>query len=61
MKSARLLITLILAAGIIGFVVWRSSNTSATEADLVGFQAYDQPFSMPKHGKPDMRFHFLSA
>lgn len=61
MKSARLLITLVLAAGIIGYVVWRSSNTVVKGAELVGFQAYDEPFSMPKDGKPDMRFHFLSA
>lgn len=61
MKSARLLITLILAAGIIGFVIWRSSNTQATKAKLIGFQAYDEPFSMPENGQPDMRFHFLSA
>lgn len=61
MKSARLLITLVLAVGIIGYVIWRSSNTPVAEVKLVGFQDYDEPFSMPDDGNPDMRFHFLDA
>lgn len=61
MKSARLLITLILAAGIVGFAVWRSSRTAAPEEKLIGFQDADKPLAMPKNGKPDVRFHFLSA
>lgn len=61
MKSARLLITLAIAAGLVGYVVWRSSHTAAPEAKLIGFQDFDEPFEMPENGKPDMRFHFLSA
>ncbi|MEP2776674.1 MAG: M23 family metallopeptidase [Luteolibacter sp.] len=61
MKSARLLITLVLAAGIIGYVIWRSSTTDVAEVKIVGFQEADEPFSMPEDGEPDMRFHFLSA
>lgn len=61
MKAARLLITLVIAAGLVGYAVWKSSRTSAPEEKLVGFQDSDAPFAMPKNGKPDMRFHFLSA
>jgi murein DD-endopeptidase MepM/ murein hydrolase activator NlpD len=61
MKSARLLITLLIAAGFVGYAVWKSSRTNADEVKLVGFQDYDAPFEMPDDGKPDMRFHFLSA
>jgi murein DD-endopeptidase MepM/ murein hydrolase activator NlpD len=61
MKSTRLLITLILAAGIVGYAVWRSSRTAAQENQLVGFQDSDTPFKMPEGNAPDMRFHFLSA
>jgi len=61
MKSARLLITLAIAAGLIGYAVWRSSQTGVVEVEVVGFQAADVPMKMPEDGKPDMRFHFLSA
>lgn len=61
MKSARLLLTLLLAAGIIGYVIWRSSVTSVAEVEITGFQDAATPFSMPQDGQPDMRFHFLSA
>ncbi len=61
MKSARLLICLALAAGVIGFAIWRSSQTGASESKLVGFQEADFPLDMPENGEPDMRFHFLSA
>ncbi len=61
MKSARLLIVLVLAAGLVGFAIWRSSKTTTPEVKLIGFQKADVPFEMPKDGKPDMRFHFLSA
>ena len=52
---------LVLAAGIVGYAVWRSSRTAAPEEKLVGFQDSDAPFAMPESGQPDMRFHFLSA
>ena len=61
MKPARLLIVLVLAAGLIGFAVWRSSKTGPPAVKLIGFQASDRPFDMPKNGEPDTRFHFLSA
>ena len=61
MKSVRLLITLVLAAGIVGYVVWKTSQTGVAEVKLVGFQAADEPLRMPANGKPDMRFHMLSA
>ncbi len=61
MKSARLLITLVIAAGLVGYAVWRSSQTGVKEVELVGFQAADAPMEMPESGEPDMRFHFLTA
>jgi Peptidase family M23 len=60
-KSIRLLITLILAAGLVGYAVWKSSRTDVAEVKVVGFQDFDVPFAMPASGKPDMRFHFLTA
>ncbi len=61
MKSARLLIALVIAAGLIGYAVWRGSQTGVEEVEIVGFQEADAPMEMPEDGKPDMRFHFLSA
>lgn len=61
MKSARLLITLVIAAGLIGYAIWRSSQTGVEEVEIVGFQGADVPMEMPEDGKPDMRFHFLNA
>lgn len=61
MKSARLLITLSLAAGLIGFLVWKSSQTGVAPVERLGFQDADTPLGMPKRGKPDHRFDMLSA
>ena len=61
MKGARLLITLAIAACLIGYAVWRSSVTAVKEVELIGFQGEDEPFGMPADGRPDKRFHFLSA
>lgn len=61
MKSGRLLITLVLAAGIVGYLVWKSSRTRVAEVKMVGFQGADAPLEMPEDGKPDTRFHMLSA
>lgn len=61
MKNARLLLVLLIAAGVIGFAVWRGSNTEAGRSKLVGFQDFEPPLEMPEDGKPDMRFHFLTA
>jgi hypothetical protein len=61
MKSARLLIVLVIAAGLVGYAIWKSSKTGVAEVKMVGFQDFDVPFEMPESGEPDMRFHFLSA
>ena len=61
MKRARLLIILVLAAGLIGYAVWKSAQTGVEEVKIVGFQGFDAPLEIPADGKPDMRFHFLSA
>jgi len=61
MKSARLLITLVLAAGFVGYIVWKTSQTGVAEVKMLGFQGEDAPLPMPDDGKPDMRFHMLSA
>lgn len=61
MKRARLLLVLVIAAGLIGFAIWRSSLTGVEQVEIVGFQGADVPLEMPEDGKPDMRFHFLSA
>lgn len=61
MKPFRLLIVLTLAFGIVGYTVWRSSKTKVAAVKLVGYQEAGVPLSMPVSGKPDMRFHMLSA
>ncbi len=61
MKPIRLLIVLTLAFGIVGYAVWRSSQTKVAPVKLVGFQDQSAPLNMPKSGVPDMRFHMLSA
>lgn len=57
----RLLVTLLIAFGLIGFAVWRSSKTAVPEVPLLGFQDADVPLEMPAAGDPDMRFQFLTA
>ncbi|MES2981116.1 MAG: M23 family metallopeptidase [Verrucomicrobiota bacterium] len=61
MKTTRLLITLAIAFGMIGYLVWRSSETHVAPVKLVGFQESDVPPIMPKSGEVDMRFHMISA
>lgn len=53
-----ILLTLAVAAGIVGFLVWRSGEEIPVER--IGFQDAGPPLAMPKHGAPDHRFHFLS-
>lgn len=61
MKTTRLLITLAIAFGMIGYFVWRSSETQVAPVQKVGFQEADVPPAMPESGELDMRFHMLSA
>jgi len=61
MKTSRLLIVLTLGFGIVVYAVWRSSQTKSAPVKLVGFQDQSAPLPMPESGKPDMRFHLLSA
>lgn len=61
MKHAKLLIILLLVGGFVGYSIWRSAQTEVAEIKLIGFQDSARPFTMPANGKPDMRFHFLSA
>jgi murein DD-endopeptidase MepM/ murein hydrolase activator NlpD len=49
-----LLLTLAVAAGMVGLVLWRLGERA-------GYQTPDEPLGMPADGKPDHRFHFLSA
>ncbi len=61
MKSTRLLITLSIAFGMIGYLVWRSSENKVAPMKWFCFQAADIPPTMPESGEVDMRFHMLSA
>lgn len=61
MKRARFPLVLAIAAGVVTYAVWRSSQTGVEEVKLIGFQGADKPSEMPKDGDPDMRFHSLSA
>jgi hypothetical protein len=61
MKSMRLLITLVLAAGVVGFVLWRGSQAKVGDVKLVGFQDADKPLENGMSGGLDMRFSMLSA
>lgn len=61
MKLSRLLLTLVIASGMVGYLVWRSSQTQVAAVKLVGFQDNFAPPTMPKSGGPDMRFFMLSA
>jgi hypothetical protein len=54
-----LLLTLSVAVGIVGVVLWRLGERPP--AERVGYQDADEPLGMPADGKPDHRFHFLSA
>jgi murein DD-endopeptidase MepM/ murein hydrolase activator NlpD len=53
------LLTLAVAAGIVGYVLWHAGDTVSVER--IGFQDSDVPLGMPENGPPDHRFHFLSA
>lgn len=60
MKTTRLLITLAIAIGLVGYAFWRSSQTVVEKVVIIGFQGEDTPRELPSDGLPDMRFHFLS-
>jgi murein DD-endopeptidase MepM/ murein hydrolase activator NlpD len=54
-----MLLTLAMAAGIVGMVLWRMGEKPPVER--IGFQDAGAPLGMPAKGEPDHRFHFLSA
>jgi hypothetical protein len=54
-----LLLTLLVAAGIVALMVSRLGDSPA--AVRIGFQDSDKPLAMPADGKIDHRFHLLSA
>jgi Peptidase family M23 len=54
-----ILLTLAVAAGIVGYVLWHAGDKVAVKR--IGFQDADTPLGMPEKGAPDHRFHFLSA
>ncbi len=58
-SNLMILLTLAVAAGIVGVVLWRVGEEPP--AARIGFQDADAPLAMPKRGAPDHRFHFLSA
>jgi murein DD-endopeptidase MepM/ murein hydrolase activator NlpD len=53
-------LTLLVAAGIVAWVIRREGETRPSGVK-VGFQDADVPLAMPASGKPDERFHLLSA
>jgi len=54
-----MLLTLAVAAGFVGYVLWREGEDAPREK--IGFQDADTPLGMPESGSPDHRFHMLSA
>jgi murein DD-endopeptidase MepM/ murein hydrolase activator NlpD len=53
------ILTLAVAAGIIGTVLWRVDRTAPRER--IGFQDADVPLDLPESGAPDHRFFLPSA
>lgn len=56
-----LFLTLVMAAGLLGFVIWRARKAPVAQPVRVGFQDADAPLTMPQNGEVDERFCFLSA
>lgn len=54
-----MLLTLVVAAGMVGVVLWRMDDSISTER--IGYQDADAPLGMPAEGGPDHRFLFPSA
>ena len=61
--AAKLLVplTLVIAAGIIGLVIWRAGNSPGSRGARLGFQEADAPLMMPASGEVDERFCLLTA
>jgi hypothetical protein len=61
--SAKLLVplTLVIAVGMVGIVIWQAGKTPGLQGERVGFQDADAPLMMPASGEVDERFCFLSA
>lgn len=54
------LLTLVGAAAIVGFAVWKVSGGGNALLEQFGKQEPESALMMPADGKADMRFHFLS-
>ncbi len=63
MLSTKLLVplTLMIAVGIVGWVIWRPVAVPRADGEKVGFQDADEPLAMPATGAVDERFCLLSA
>jgi hypothetical protein len=59
--NALYLLTLIGGAAMVGFAIWKVSGGADAATEHFGRQAPESALMMPKDGKPDTRFHFLSA
>ena len=58
-SNLMVLLTLLVAAGIVGVVIWRSGQSIS--APRIGFQDAAEPLGMPAAGEVDHRFHVFSA
>jgi len=54
------LLTLVGAAALVGFAIWKVSGGGAALAERFGKQSPESALMMPADGKADMRFHSLS-
>lgn len=55
------LLVLLLAAGLLVWVLWRAGKSPGTQGGGLGIQAADAPLCLPNQGEVDMRFGFSSA
>lgn len=60
-KNLTFLLTLVIAAGMIGFRIWDSKNSPGGSIESLGLQEGGAALSMPERDPVDDRFHFLSA
>ncbi|MCX6874157.1 MAG: M23 family metallopeptidase [Verrucomicrobia bacterium] len=60
-SNGLLCLTLLIAAGVVGVVLWRAGQGPGHQVERVGFQDADAPLMMPEAGEVDERFDFPSA